>query len=65
MIFRDRAHGEFELAVKTWRRRGCSTTVENAKSDWIHGIVCLAFPEGEARKQVIFDLVQQFSKMDP
>jgi hypothetical protein len=25
----------------------------------------LAFPEGEARERVLFDLVQQFSKMDP
>jgi hypothetical protein len=27
--------------------------------------VYLAFPEGEARERVLFDLVQQFSKMDP
>ena len=25
----------------------------------------LAFPEGEARERVLFDLVKQFSKMDP
>jgi hypothetical protein len=27
--------------------------------------VYLAFPEGEARERVLFDLVKQFSKMDP
>lgn len=33
-------------------------------SDWIHDLVYLAFPEGEARERVLFDLVQQFSRMD-
>ena len=37
----------------------------NAKSAWIRDLVYLAFPEGEARERVLFDLVQQFSKMDP
>ena len=32
---------------------------------WIHGSVYLAFPEEEARGRVLFDLVQQFSKIDP
>jgi citrate lyase gamma subunit len=35
------------------------------KSAWIRDLVCLAFPEGEARERVLFDLVKQFSKMDP
>jgi hypothetical protein len=35
------------------------------KSAWIRDLVYLAFPEGEARERVLFDLVQQFSKMDP
>ena len=39
--------------------------VENDKSAWIRDLVYLAFPEGEARERVLFDLVQQFSKMDP
>jgi len=34
-------------------------------SGWIRDLVCLAFPEGEARERVLFDLVKQFSKMDP
>ncbi len=34
-------------------------------SDWIRDLVYLAFPEGEARERVLFDLVKQFSKMDP
>jgi hypothetical protein len=34
-------------------------------SDWIRDLVCLAFPEGEARERVLFDLVKQFAKMDP
>jgi hypothetical protein len=37
----------------------------NDKSAWIRDLVYLAFPEGEAREQVLFDLVKQFSKMDP
>lgn len=39
--------------------------VANDKSAWIRDLVYLAFPEGEARERVLFDLVQQFSKMDP
>jgi hypothetical protein len=35
------------------------------KTAWIHDLVFLAFPEGEARERVLIDLVQQFSKMDP
>lgn len=34
-------------------------------TDWIRDLVYLAFPEGEARERVLFDLVKQFSKMDP
>ena len=34
-------------------------------SDWIRDLVCLAFPEGEARERVLFDLVKQFANMDP
>jgi hypothetical protein len=34
-------------------------------SDWIRDLVCLAFPESEARERVLFDLVKQFAKMDP
>ena len=34
-------------------------------SAWISDLVYLAFPEGEARERVLFDLVKQFSKMDP
>ena len=37
----------------------------NDKSAWIRDLVYLAFPEGEARERVLFDLVRQFSKMDP
>jgi hypothetical protein len=37
----------------------------NDKSDWIRDLVYLAFPEGEARERVLFDLVKQFAKMDP
>jgi citrate lyase gamma subunit len=37
----------------------------NDKSVWIRDLVYLAFPEGEARERVLFDLVKQFSKMDP
>ena len=39
------------------------TTIDN--SAWIRDLVYLAFPEGEARERVLFDLVKQFSKMDP
>ena len=39
--------------------------VANDKSAWIRDLVYHAFPEGEARERVLFDLVQQFSKMDP
>jgi hypothetical protein len=35
------------------------------KSAWIRDLVYLAFPEGEARERVLFDLLKQFSKMDP
>jgi hypothetical protein len=34
-------------------------------STWIRDLVYLAFPEGEARERVLFDLIKQFSKMDP
>jgi hypothetical protein len=34
-------------------------------SAWIRDLVYLAFPEGEPRERVLFDLVKQFSKMDP
>jgi hypothetical protein len=34
-------------------------------SGWIKDLVYLAFPEGEARERVLFDLVRQFAKMDP
>jgi hypothetical protein len=34
-------------------------------SAWIRDLVYLAFPEGEARERVLFDLIEQFSKMDP
>src|SRR5450755_2675694 len=37
----------------------------NDKSAWIRDLVYLAFPEREARERVLFDLVKQFSKMDP
>ena len=37
----------------------------NDKSAWIRDLVYLAFPEGEARERVFFDLVQQFSKRAP
>jgi hypothetical protein len=37
----------------------------NDNSGWIRDLVYLAFPEGEARERVLFDLVKQFSKMDP
>src|ERR1700741_4879720 len=34
-------------------------------SAWIRDLVYLAFPEGEARERMLFDLIKQFSKMDP
>src|SRR5271167_64254 len=34
-------------------------------SAWIRDLVYLAFPEGEARERALFDLIKQFSKMDP
>ena len=37
----------------------------NDTSGWIRDLVYLAFPEGEARERVLFDLVKQFAKMDP
>jgi hypothetical protein len=37
----------------------------NDNSSWIRDLVYLAFPDGEARERVLFDLVKQFSKMDP
>ncbi len=37
----------------------------NDNSGWIRDLVYLAFPEGEARERVLFDLVKQFAKMDP
>ena len=35
------------------------------KSAWNSDLVCLTFPEGEARERVLVDLVKQFAKMDP
>jgi citrate lyase gamma subunit len=37
----------------------------NDNSGWIRDLVYLAFPEGEARERVLFDLVKQLAKMDP
>jgi hypothetical protein len=34
-------------------------------SAWIRDLVYLAFPEGGARERALFDLIKQFSKMDP
>jgi hypothetical protein len=44
-----------------------SSTAElkTGSTDWIRDLVYLAFPEGEARERVLFDLIQQFTKMDP
>ena len=42
-----------------------SPLVATDNSAWIRDLVYLAFPEGEARERVLFDLVKQFSKMDP
>jgi hypothetical protein len=39
--------------------------LKRGSTDWIRDLVYLAFPEGEARERVLFDLVQQFAKMDP
>jgi citrate lyase gamma subunit len=41
------------------------TAQANDNSGWIRDLVYLAFPEGEARERVLFDLVKQFSRMDP
>jgi NADH:ubiquinone oxidoreductase subunit len=62
LIVRDRAHRGFGRFGGGDRY---STTAANDKSAWIHGSVYLGFPEGEAREWVLFDLVQQFSKMAP
>ena len=37
----------------------------SGSSGWIRDLVYLAFPAGEARERVLFDLVKQFAKMDP
>src|SRR6202167_1990548 len=42
-----------------------SPTDVHEASAWIRDLVYLAFPEGEARERALFDLVKQFSKMDP
>jgi hypothetical protein len=44
-----------------------SSTAElkTGSTDWIRDLVYLAFPEGEARERALFDLIQQFAKMDP
>ena len=44
-----------------------SSTAElkTSSTDWIRDLVYLAFPQGDARERVLFDLVQQFAKMDP
>jgi hypothetical protein len=42
-----------------------TSTDANEASAWIRDLVYLAFPEGEARERVLFDLIKQFSKMDP
>ena len=39
--------------------------LKTSSTDWIRDLVYLAFPEGEARERVLFDLIQQFAKMDP
>jgi hypothetical protein len=39
--------------------------LKTSSTDWIRDLVCLAFPDGEARERVLFDLIQQFAKMDP
>ncbi len=42
-----------------------SAELKTSSTDWIRDLVYLAFPEGEARERVLFDLIQQFAKMDP
>src|SRR3989442_14328669 len=42
-----------------------TSTDAHEASAWIRDLVYLAFPDGEARERVLFDLVKQFSKMDP
>ena len=42
-----------------------TSTDAHEASAWIRDLVYLAFPEGEARERVLFDLIKQFSKMDP
>ena len=39
--------------------------LKTGSTDWIRDLVYLAFPEGDARERVLFDLIQQFAKMDP
>jgi hypothetical protein len=39
--------------------------LKTGSTDWIRDLVYLAFPDGEARERVLFDLIQQFAKMDP
>jgi len=39
--------------------------LKTSSTDWIRDLVYLAFPEGDARERVLFDLIQQFAKMDP
>src|SRR5215469_8123116 len=42
-----------------------TVALKTGSADWIRDLVYLAFPEGEARERVLFDLIQQFAKMDP
>ena len=42
-----------------------SAELKTGSTDWIRDLVYLAFPEGEARERALFDLIQQFAKMDP
>ncbi len=39
--------------------------LKTGSTDWIRDLVYLAFPDGEARERALFDLIQQFAKMDP
>jgi hypothetical protein len=39
--------------------------LKTGSTDWIRDLVYLAFPDGESRERVLFDLIQQFAKMDP
>ena len=52
----------WRLAAVAWLRCVLLATDNSA---WIRDLVYLAFPEGEAERRVLFDLVKQFSKMDP